>query len=830
MTQHGEGFLKPYRVLDLTDHRGLLAGHMLAQMGADVVQLEPEEGNPARRLPPFAPDWPQGENSLFWAAYAAGKRSIVADPDHDPRVWDRLLRSCDILIESFTPAASRPSWLDPGVLSERHPHLIHISITPFGLDGPKHDWPDSEITLWAAGGPLWLTRDHADRPLRISVPQAYLHAGMTAVTAVLIALADRVGSGRGQHVDLAVVQTLPQCTLGAVLAEGVGHDDFVPRPKAGSEPPLDLSGSGAITRRSKWLVSDGLAEMHLGVGPAAGPASNKLMIWMREEGCYHPEYSNWDWSTLHERIIQGEIDRAQLDTVRDWVQSFLATRRKDELVDVAIRHGVRIAPILTVADLTDSAQFAAREFIETIQGPFGTYKLPGAFARGCVNAFVQPRPAPRLGEHDREVREQWLGSEDERPLLSRSVATTGDSSGQPLKGLKVLDLAWVVAGPLIGRNLADFGATVVRVESSRRVETARVMGPFPNGQYDVQQSALFETCNAGKLGLSLDLSKEAAREVVRDLAQWADVLVESFTPGQMDKWNLSYAQLCAINPALVMVSTSLSGQDGPNARYSGYGNHGAALSGFQYIVGAPGGPLVGPYGPYTDFVAPRFGLAALLAALDYRRRTGKGCYLDISQVEAGVQMLAPQVADYSVTGTVQGAIGNRDVTMAPHGVFRAAGEDQWIAIAVENDAQWQALSKLIGGAAIAGTSRFATLEARQAHVDALEAIVENWTVDKTVEWLETNLRARNIPTHRVQSIYGMAADPQMRGREHLIRINHPLSGTTMIEAAPFRMSRTPAQYRFCAPPYGRDNDHVLRDILGYGNDRLEDLAQADVLI
>ena len=826
MRGHGEGFLKPYRVIDLSDHRGILAGHMLAQLGADVVQVEPEEGNAARRLAPFAPHWPEGEQSLFWATYAAGKRSIVADPGEDEAFWDRLLQSADILIESRPPAQGRPAWLNPRALAERHPHLIHISITPFGLEGPKHDWPDSEITLWAAGGPLLLTRGHDDRPLRISVPQAYLHAGATAVSAALIALADRTHTGLGQHVDLAVVQTLPQCTLGAVLAEGVGHADFVPRRKPGDEHVVDLSGSGSITRKSKWTISDGLAEMHLGIGPAAGPASNKLMKWMRDEGWFHPIFSNWDWSRLHEKIIAGNIGEADLDAVRAWVQSFLATRHKDELVGVAMERGVRIAPILTVADLAESPQFAARDFIQTIDGPFGPYRMPGAFARGCADGFVRPRPAPRLGEHDAEVRSEWLNGNRSSP----SSAMPGSASGRPLGDLKVLDLAWVVAGPLIGRTLADFGATVVRVESSRRVETARVMGPFPGGRYDVQQSALFETCNAGKLGLSLDLSKEVARDVVRDLVRWADVLVESFTPGQMAKWNLSYEELRTINPRLVMVSTSLSGQDGPDARYSGYGNHGAALSGFQYIVGAPGGPLVGPYGPYTDFVAPRFGLAALLAALDHRRRTGKGCHLDISQVEAGVQFLAPQIAASSVTGEIQGAIGNRDALMAPHGVFRAAGDDQWIALAVEDDGQWRDLARLMGGADLEQDQRFATAQSRRAHAEALETIVEAWTVGRNVEWLEQSLCQRGIPAHRVQSIYGMGADPQMQARGHLIRVDHPLSGTAMIEAAPFRLSRTPARYDVCAPPYGRDNDRVLRGILGYGEDRLDALAAADALV
>ena len=195
---------------------------------------------------------------------------------------------------------------------------------------------------------------------------------------------------------------------------------------------------------------------------------------------------------------------------------------------------------------------------------------------------------------------------------------------RPLEGLKVLDLAWVVAGPVIGRTLADYGATVVRVETRKRVDTSRVMGPFPDGRMDVQQSALFENCNAGKLGLTLDLASPGGQQVARDLARWADVVVESFSPGQMRRWGLDYEALSADHPDLIMLSTSLMGQTGPYAQFAGYGNIGAAMAGFQQLVGWPGELPVGPFGPYTDYVGPRFSIVALLAALDHRRRTGEG--------------------------------------------------------------------------------------------------------------------------------------------------------------------------------------------------------------
>jgi crotonobetainyl-CoA:carnitine CoA-transferase CaiB-like acyl-CoA transferase len=403
------------------------------------------------------------------------------------------------------------------------------------------------------------------------------------------------------------------------------------------------------------------------------------------------------------------------------------------------------------------------------------------------------------------------------------------ADSQPLSGVKVLDLAWVVAGPLIGRSLADYGATVVRIDSSKRVETARLMGPFPHGKFDVQQSTLYENCNAGKFGLALDLRMEEAREVVRDLAAWADIAVESFTPGQMDKWGLGYERLAAINPGLIMVSTSLMGQSGPWTRYSGYGNHGAAISGFQNIVGPEGGAPVGPFGPYTDFVAPRFGLVATLAALDHFRRTGKGCHLDVSQSEAGMQFLAPQIADYSVTGRIQGCAGARDVAMAPHGVFAAAGWDSWIAIAVRDDADWAALARLVGGEALLADPRFATLEGRKANEEALEALVGAWTARRAAADIEAELQALGVPAHVAVDSAAFMADPQLNAREHFVRLAHPLMGEAVVEASRYRLSETPAQYPRSAPVYGRDNDPVLAEILGYDADRIAALKAAGVL-
>ena len=396
-----------------------------------------------------------------------------------------------------------------------------------------------------------------------------------------------------------------------------------------------------------------------------------------------------------------------------------------------------------------------------------------------------------------------------------------------LEGLKVADFAWAVAGPQVGRMLADFGATVVRVESSVRLDTTRQQGPFPGGRYDVQRSAMFENCNANKLGLTLDMGKPEGRQIARKLGLWADVLVESFRPGQMAKFGLDYATLAPQNPGLIMVSSSLLGQTGPRAGFGGFGNIGAALAGFQQIVGLPGEPPVGPFGAYTDLPAPRLALIALLAALDERRRTGKGRHIDISQVEAAASFLAPEIADAAATGHVATARGNRDAAMAPHGVFKAVGEDDWVALSVRSDDEWQRLAGLIGGAALQPC--FAGLAGRQTHEEELEALVGAWVAGQAAQVVEDRLQQVGIPAHKVSAPAEMIAEPHLAARGTFVRLEHPLMGETIFEAARCDLSATPAAYTRPAPNFGRDAQQVLGGLLGLGAAEIATLEAQGVL-
>lgn len=404
------GWLSAYRVLDLTDERGLLAGQMLGKLGADVIQIEPPCGSSARRVAPFD----ERGGSFYWSAYAAGKRGVTLDLE---RAEGRELLLClaataDFLIESAPPGRLAELGVGYEEIAARNPRLIHVSITPFGSDGPKRHYADAELILWAAGGPLLPSRDREGPPLRVSVPQAYLHGAADAAAGALIAHLARHKTGKGQHVDISVQQSVTQATLGSHLSAAVGHDNFTFQPQA--KPPagkaaLDLSGSGARTRRSKWIVRDGLVELHLGMGPASGGRTNNFFAWMQAEGALPEAFADWNWITLPDRISSGEISDEDLERVRGAVAAFLAHRSKTELQAEAMRRELALAPVNDVGDLLSSEQFNARNFFVTVDEGGATRTLPGQFAFGPEGMFAEARPAPLLGQHNDEVYNELLG-------------------------------------------------------------------------------------------------------------------------------------------------------------------------------------------------------------------------------------------------------------------------------------------------------------------------------------------------------------------------------------------------------------------------------------
>jgi len=797
---------------------------MLADLGADVVSIEPTGGSSAR----FSAPSDDGV-SFMWGTFAANKRSIECDINNR-EARERLLQlveCADVFIESAGVGELARWDLEWDTLKAVNPKLVYVSISPFGLEGPKSHWPASDLTVWGSGGPLAYCQDDVGPPVRISVPQTFLHAGADAVAGALLAILSRETSGRGQHVDISAQASLGIATLATVFSAAtvdVKDQEILKSPGA---VKIDLSGSGAHTRRSKWHVKDGFVEFHLAMGPAAGSFTNNFFEWMCDEGALtDPEIQRWDWTSLPEQIRQGAVTAEKLERARSFVHDFLQTKTKQEVTEAALARKMLAVGIADVSDLAESEHFADRDFFVTLGGDLDQrpqLTMPGPFARCSASAFEYRRPAPLVGEHTDEVYKEWTGSEGGFATSSSNDAEV-TSPTPALGSLKVVDLSWVVAGPIIGRALADFGATVVRVESSVKVETARHMAPFYGGHEGIENSALYINCNAGKLGLALDLTKPESRDVIRDLARWADVVIESFTPGQMEKWGLSYETLSVDNPNLIMLSSSLMGNSGRYSKLAGYGNIGAAMSGFQYLVGWPERDPIGPYGPYTDFVAPRFSLATLLAALVERRRGGRGCYIDVSQVECGAWFLSPEIAAYGHTGVVQQRRGNRDSVAVPHGVFPCrASEDaaDFVAIAVRDDEEFRRLAKLMGDEQLGVDPRFVTAELRRIYEDDLEAIIGNWTTSMSAVEVETECVSAGIPSHRASKSTDFLGDSQLAFRGHLVRLPHEIHGEVLVEGPRYLLSATPGKVREAAPLIGEDSDYVLSEILAYPTEKID---------
>ena len=264
-------------------------------------------------------------------------------------------------------------------------------------------------------------------------------------------------------------------------------------------------------------------------------------------------------------------------------------------------------------------------------------------------------------------------------------------AGRPLDGINVLDFCWVAAGPMATKYLAEFGATVVRVESAKRPDTLRRAAPFKDGVEGLNRSGYFANYNVNKLGITIDMRHPKARDLILRVAPWADLVTENFTPGTMESWGLAFSELQKANPRIIMFSTSMLGRGGPLETQPGFGPVLSSLAGLTNITGWPDRDPVNPYGAYTDFIAPRFGVAAILAALDYRNRTGEGLHLDMSQLETALHFSAPLLLDCAVNDREAARRGNRDTGAAPHGVYPCQGDDRWIAIACVSDAQWRGL-------------------------------------------------------------------------------------------------------------------------------------------
>jgi len=384
-------------------------------------------------------------------------------------------------------------------------------------------------------------------------------------------------------------------------------------------------------------------------------------------------------------------------------------------------------------------------------------------------------------------------------------------------GLKVLEFGGGAAGPFGTRYFADHGASVVRVESKQRPDFIRLLRYTPGAEGGFDASHMFAMVNPNKYGIALNMNHPKGPELARRLVQWADVVAENFAPKAMAKWGLDYPSLSALKPDLVMISTCLNGQTGPDRNYPGFGGQGSAISGFNHLTGWSDREPLGPYGTITDSLSPRLVALLVASALIHRRKTGKGQYIDLAQVEGGVTCLSENILTYGATGEVLGRRGNRSRHAAPHGAFRCAAtdgdDDRWVVIAVHDDDEWQRFAGVVGEAWTAD-ARFATMAGRLDHVDTLEERVAGWTRNRSPEDVMRVLQGANVEAGVVENFEDLVRDPQLAHRRHFREVRHPVIGPHLVETNGMRFSRTPEEIRMPAPCLGEHTGYVFRELLG----------------
>jgi benzylsuccinate CoA-transferase BbsF subunit len=409
----------------------------------------------------------------------------------------------------------------------------------------------------------------------------------------------------------------------------------------------------------------------------------------------------------------------------------------------------------------------------------------------------------------------------------------------PLEGVKVADFSWFGAGPICGRLLADYGATVVRVESETHVDALRTVAPFAKGKTGYNVSGYFNNYNAGKLGILLNLNSEEGQRIARKLVEWADIFLTNITPRVIERWGLTYDKLVEINPNIIGAYQPMQGYDGPHRDFLGFGAVLTPITGYNHLSGFANRPPIGLGTNYPDYVInPGHTFIAIMAALRYRRRTGKGQRIELSQLESSAAPLGPAIFDYTANGRVQERSGNGLPYAAPHNAFKCRPlsdggrtmDERWLTIACFSDDEWRAFVEAMASPNWAADAKFATLDGRKENETELEAHINAWTTDKDAYELMEDLQRRGVPAGVVQSAREMLdVDEHLKQRGYYVYLEHAEAGRHAHDGPPFVLSKTPGSIRSPAILLGEHTEYVCKEILGLDDEGIAELMVAGAL-
>jgi crotonobetainyl-CoA:carnitine CoA-transferase CaiB-like acyl-CoA transferase len=852
MGNAGPGMLDGIRVIEIADERAEYTGLLMAGLGAEVIKIEPPEGNATRRIGPYLDDNPGPEQSLFFWHYNRNKKSVVLDLREKPgqeRLL-KLLEGADVLLDSSCGAINVAVGLDRAAVEKRFPKLVIARVTPFGDDGPWKDFHGSDLIHLALGGVMMNCGYDPDPKLEYDTPpiapqvwHAYHIAGEQLATGIIAALINRHRSGLGQDISVAIHEAVsknPELDIMNWVMRRVPLWRLTCRHAA--ETPY-ASPSIVHTKDGRWFISHGMGARDL---KNLVPLLSKYKM----QADLQPPGPDVD---LKARAVPGSLagDEARAHML-DVVQRFVRAWTYDDMPWLEAQNaGLLWAPVRKPHEnALDDHWLTRRSFADVPHPELGrSFRYPTSKWLATKTSWKVGRRAPLIGEDTEAI----LSQAPRRPFLpaqpkpyDREVKSALHGKPFPLQGIKILDFAWFLASAGGTRFLAAMGAESYKVEWKDNPDTRlaamapiggreardKATGPLP-GVKDLNMGGQFNNKNAGKRGISLNIRHPKGLQIAKDLVRISDVVAEGFSPGVLQRLGLGYDVMKSIRPDIIYIQQSGMGAHGKYGRMRTVGPVAAAFGGQADMSGLPEPAMPVGWGySYLDWMGAYGYALALLGAIYHREKTGEGQWIDASQCESGLFLTGANVLDWFANERAWRRYGNRSPykPAAPHGAYKCAGVDRWVAIACFTEAHWRVVAELAG----IGDPRFDTLEHRLAHQDALDGAVERWTATRTAEDVMMTLQNAGVPAGVCQNSEDRVdKDPQLRHLKWLTEVTGTKIGTWPIYELPMKFSRTPAYIGGVtnrgAPGYGEDNEWLLTTLLGMSTSDVEKLAEEGVI-
>ncbi len=796
---NSSGALSGLRVLDLAGRMGGYCGMLLANLGAEVILIEPPAGDPMRREGPFKNDIVHPGGSLSFAGYHTNKKGIVLDLEtvQGQTTFRALVANADVLIEDRPPGYLDRIGIGYRALQVIRPSLVLTSITGFGLTGPYRDFKAPNIVAFAMGGLMNLCGQPQRAPLMGPCDVAYHLGSVHAAFGTLVALYNRRFTGRGDHVEVSLQDVLVADPFLRIIT----------RYSVTGEIPERTGHSQSTTVAETYKCKDGYARIFC----------NQPDHWKRlVEWLGNP-------AELMDPKLENVQNRHPLRPVLDRIiEARTLTSDAKTFFEEFQSHRLAASPINSPSAFLDDPQTKHRHYLVEIDGPdLGWHRFPGDPYKFSESPWRIERGAPLLGEHQQAITNEFAKSSPWLEALRRSSERASHSL--PFAGIRVLSFPTGIVGPALGSLLAEHGAQVITVEAGRTVRS-------PQRGQRFQIASDLES-HRNKKRIAINMKHPEGLALAKRLIALSDVVVENFSARVMASWGLDYPRMKEVREDIIMASLQAFGQTGPRRDFVSFGPILMAFSGMTYLwrdpeVERPGAAC---QTAFPDYVAPSYGALAILAALHYRAQTGKGQYIDISQAETAASMLGPAFLELLINDREPEPQGNFSPLAAPHGCYRCRGDDRWCVISVETQEEWVRFYEIAGHREWAADPRFVDLPARLANRKELDTLVESWTAQHTPHQVMLILQRDGIAAGVVQTAEDLYRDPHLRERGCARDVYLPQVGWVTRVGPSVRLAASDVCRDEIAHSAGEDNEAVFGELLEMSSAQLKDLTAREVL-